>query len=191
MLAYVFWHWPNQGIDKAIYEGMLREFHQVLAKHPAPGFRQSVVFKLNNPPWLQTDGNAYEDWYLVEDSAALDPLNEAAVSGPREEPHNRVAKDVAGGTAGLYRVKQGDADSLSTARFALWFSKPPGVSYPNFFTQMKPMTSGNGACLWSRQMTLGPTKEFCLQSHERISLPAGYVGHTLSLETVWAGNREP
>jgi hypothetical protein len=185
MLAYVFWHWPNPGIDQAIYEGKLREFHRILAANPSPGFKYSAAFKLNNPPWLQTSGDAYEDWYLMEDSAALDPLNEAAVSGPREQPHNLVAKDVAGGTAGLYRVKQGDADGLFTARFACWFSKPSGVPYPEFFAQMKPLSSGGATCLWSRQMTLGPTTEFCLQSRDQLSLPNGYDGHILSLETIW------
>ena len=92
MLAYVFWHWPKQGIDPEAYEGKLREFHRILAAQPVSGFKYSVTFKLNNPSWLETSGDAYEDWYLVEDSAALDPLNEAAVSGPREQPHNRVAK---------------------------------------------------------------------------------------------------
>jgi hypothetical protein len=185
MLAYVFWHWPNQGVDQKVYEEKLREFHRVLAGNPSPGFKYSVAFKLNSPPWLQTNGEAYEDWYLVDDSAALDPLNEAAVSGPREQPHNLVAKDVAGGTAGLYRVKQGEGESLFTARFACWFAKPAAVPYSDFFSQLQPISSAAGACLWGRQMTLGPTTEFCLQSKDEIALPKDYRGQTLSLERIW------
>jgi len=187
MLAYVFWHWSKPNTDRETYETKLRDFHRTLAAQPSRGFKYSVAFKLNNPSWLQTSGDAYEDWYLVEDSAALDPLNEAAVSGPREQPHNRVAADVAGGTAGLYRVKQGEAVSLFTARFACWFAKPAGLSYPDFFTQMKPLTSGETTCLWGRQMTLGPTTEFCLHSRDQLSLPRGYEGQILSLETIWSG----
>ncbi|HKE56274.1 MAG TPA: hypothetical protein VKB46_06225 [Pyrinomonadaceae bacterium] len=190
MLAYVFWHWPNQGIDQKVYQEKLRDFHRVLASNPSPGFKYSVALKLNNPPWLQTSGDAYEDWYLVDDSAALDPLNEAAISGPREQPHNQVAKDVAGGTAGLYRVKQGAVDNLLTARFACWFAKPAGVSYSDFFAQLKPLSSSPGACLWGRQMTLGPTTEFCLQSPGQLSLPPGYQGHVLELEIIWPGKGE-
>ena len=59
-------------------------------------------------------------------------LNEAAVSGACEEPHNRVAREAADGTGGLYRLRAGDED-LAQARFAVWLSKPNGVSYKDFY----------------------------------------------------------
>src|SRR5215217_4010152 len=128
MLAYVFWHWPQAGIDQATYVDHLREFHQTLASNKPSGFQHSVVFRIRGAKWLNTHGEAYEEWYLLDDSAAMDHLNEAAVSGVCEEPHNRVAREAADGIGGLYRLRAGDED-LAQSRFAVWLSKPASVSY--------------------------------------------------------------
>ncbi len=122
---------------------------------------------------------------MLDDSAAMDPLNDAAVSGVCEEPHNRVAREAADGTGGLYRLRAGDA-SLSEARFACWLSKPNGVSYKDFYSAMQPLTSQYGVALWGRQMTLGPTTEFCIHSPVPLQLPVGYTGLRISLDRVWS-----
>jgi hypothetical protein len=105
----------------------------------------------------------------------MDPLNDAAVSGVCEEPHNRVAREAADGTGGLYRLRAGQ-EELSQARFVLWLSKPAGVLYKDFYTALEPLTSQPGVALWGRQMTLGPTTEFCIHSTNPIELPAGFSG---------------
>ena len=163
MLAYVFWHWPRPEIERGQYVDHLAEFHRTLAANKPPGFRESVVFRIQNANWLKTDGEAYEEWYLVDDSAALDPLNIAAVSGACEEPHNRVARAAADGTGGLYRLRAG-TEELRSARFANWISKPAGVSYKDFYAGLEVLTAHPGIALWGRQMTLGPTTEFCIHS---------------------------
>lgn len=163
MLAYVFWHWPQPQIERGQYLDHLAQFHRTLASNKPPGFQRSVVFSINNADWLNTKGEAYEEWYLLDDSAAMDPLNEAAVSGVCLEPHNRVAREAADGTGGLYRWRAGSQDLLQ-AKFATWLSKPAGVSYKDFYETLEPITSLPGVALWGRQMTLGPTKEFCLHS---------------------------
>ena len=145
------------------------DFHRTLAANKAPGFQRSVVFSISGADWLKTDGEAFEEWYLLDDSAAMDPLNYAAVSGACEEPHNRVAREAADGTGGLYRLRAGAAD-LAQAKFATWLSKPPGVSYKDFYAALEPFTSHPGVALWGRQMTLGPTAEFCLHSQTPIEL---------------------
>ena len=61
-------------------------------------------------------------------------------------------------------------------RFALWLNKPAGVSYKDFYTALQPVTSRPGVALWGRQMTLGPTTEFCIHSPTFIELPPGYNG---------------
>jgi hypothetical protein len=175
MLAYVFWHWPQPGIDQDTYVAHLVDFHQTLAVNKPIGFQHSAVFRIRNADWLNTQGDAYEDWYLLDDSAAMDRLNEAAVSGACEEPHNRVAREAADGIGGLYRLRAGQ-EELSEARFALWLSKPAGVSYKDFYTALQPLTSQPGVALWGRQMTLGPTTEFCIHSTNPIELPAGFSG---------------
>ena len=167
MLAYVFWHWPQPQIETGSYVDHLTAFHRTLAANKPDGFRESVVFRISNASWLNTGGEAYEEWYLLDDSAAMDRLNEAAVTGVCEEPHNRVAREAADGTGGLYRLRAG-AEDLAQARYAVWLSKPSGVSYKDFYASMEPLTSQTGVALWGRQMTLGPTTEFCIHSPTQI-----------------------
>src|SRR5262245_59317215 len=175
MLAYVFWHWPRPQIERGQYLDHLPAFHQTLAANKPLGFQRSVVFRIQGANWLNTDGEAFEEWYLLDDSAAMDRLNDAAVSGVCEEPHNRVAREAADGIGGLYRLRAGNGQ-LSESKHALWLSKPAGVSYKDFYTALQLLTSQPGVALWGRQMTLGPTTEFCIQSSNLIELPPGYSG---------------
>ena len=186
MLAYVFWHWPNADVDPTIYEDGLVEFHQSLSAHKPAGFQYSAAFRIQGAPWLATKATAYEDWYLVDGSGALDVLNDAAISYPRKDSHDRAAQRAAGGTAGLYRLRRGELD-LTQARFAAWLAKPAGTSYDDFYASLSDLTSKSGVGLWGRQMTLGPATEFCLQSAEEISLPDPLSAVTLELEPVWTG----
>ncbi|HXQ74590.1 MAG TPA: hypothetical protein VN844_29060, partial [Pyrinomonadaceae bacterium] len=140
MLAYVFWHWPQASVDTEVYVAHLEAFHRTLAANRPPGFHRSVVFRIEDADWLQTRGPAYEEWYLLDDSAAMDPLNHAAVSGICEAPHNTVAREAAGGTGGLYRLRAGE-EVLPEARFAFWLAKPEGVTYPNFYDALASLTS--------------------------------------------------
>jgi hypothetical protein len=184
MLAYVFWHWPQSSIDRGAYEDHVREFQQTLAVNKSSGFQQSVVFRIRGAGWLNTSDEAYEEWYLLDDSAAMDPLNDAAVSGACEEPHNRVARESADGTGGLYRLREG-VENLAQAKFAIWLGKPAGVSYKTFYADLQSLTSQPGVALWGRQMTLGPATEFCIHSQTQIELPPGYSGHTLNLFSIY------
>jgi hypothetical protein len=184
MLAYVFWHWPQADIDRGAYEDHLREFQRTLAANKSDGFQKSVVFRISGVSWLNTTEEVYEEWYLLDDSAAMDRLNEAAVSGACEDPHNRVAREAADGIGGLYRLREG-VEHLDEAKFAVWLSKPAGVSYKTFYADLGLLTSQSGVALWGRQMTLGPTTEFCIHSQSTIQLPQGYSGHSVSLESVY------
>lgn len=185
MLAYVFWHWPQTQIDRGAYVDHLMEFQRTLAANKPLGFRQSVVFRVRDTNWLKTTGEVYEEWYLLDDSAAMDRLNDAAVSGACEEPHNRVAREAADGIGGLYRFRVGHGE-LGQSRFAVWLSKPSGVSYKDFYATLQPLTAQPGVALWGRQMTLGPTAEFCIYSPAEVQLPQGYNGVSLPLETIWS-----
>ena len=185
MLAYVFWHWPQSNLDRGAYQDHLADFHHTLAANKPQGFQRSVVFSIRGANWLNTPGEAYEEWYVLDDSAAMDRLNEAAVTGVCEEPHNRVAREAADGTGGLYRFREGHED-LTQSRFAVWLSKPDGVSYKDFYGALQPITSQQDVGLWGRQMTLGPTTEFCIHSPTRIKLPDNYSGQNITLEVIWS-----
>ena len=171
MLAYVFWHIPAPAADRQRYERLLLDFHTTLAEHRPSGFRSSFVFRTQNAPWIGTGGPAYEDWYIIENSAALDPLNDAAISGPRKAPHDLVASLASSGAAGLYRLKTGALESMHSARHALWFSKP-AMTYDAFFQQLRHVTDAPQTNLWVRQMVLSAAPEFCLRSAAKPVLPS-------------------
>ena len=184
MLAYVFWHWPNSDIADATYRNLLRNFHQTLNANAPRGFLRSVAFAVSQLPLQTTSERGYEDWYILESSASLDVLNEAAVSGVCEEPHNLVARQAADGTAGLYRLRLGD-ERLESARYATWFSKAPGSRYDDLYAELTPTSSLSGVGLWQRQMTLGQTTEFAIYSATAIQLPEIKANKTTELECVW------
>jgi hypothetical protein len=188
MLAYVFWHWPRRDVAPATYEAELAAFHQAMAAYPPDGFLRSAVFAVLGAPWVPLE-QSYEDWYLIRDFTALGALNEGAVTAPRKEPHDQAAVIAAGGTAGVYRLVAGIAD-LFAMRVAAWVSKPAGMDYRRFSELLRPATSRPGVAFWQRQMVLGPTREFCVQSAEKVELPGELAGHELTLRPLWPGRRE-
>lgn len=179
MLAYFFTHWPLESIASADYEDALRAFQRSLAAQPPPGFRQCWALATQHLPWVNRGQAAYEDWYLVEDFAALGVLNEAAVSPPHGETHQVVARMAGGGKGGVYALAQGICDPAQIA-WAAWFSKPAGMSYAACFAQLADLTSQPRIALWQRQMVLGPGLEFCLHSAQPLALPDGF--ETLQVE---------
>jgi hypothetical protein len=162
MLAYLFWHCPRSEVAAAAYETALSAFHRSLMQARPQGFLGSFIVALEEIPWLARRAG-YADWYLIESSADLDIINRAAVTGARESPHTTVAQLAQDGIAGLYRVSRGRL-RLPTDRIEeTWLSKPSAESYAAFLTRME-SNVGEYGCLWQRQMTLGPTPEFCLQN---------------------------
>ena len=183
MLAYVFWHWRRAGVAPAAYEALQRRFHAALEAAPPEGFLASRSVAIAGAPWAADGGEAYEDWYLVESSAALDPLNAAAVSASRQAPHDAAAAVAQGGTAGLYLLRLGAASDPPLA--AAWFAKPAGMSYGSLYTALAPLVGAGGGALWGRQMTLGPTPEFCMHATSPVALPAPLVPLALSCRPIW------
>ena len=122
---------------------------------------------------------------LIEDFAALGVLNEAAVSGLRQAPHDQVAQLARGGTAGLYRLIAGRPE-FKAARWASWLSKPRPTSYSEFYDELRPWPERPETTLWQRQLTLGPTSEFCLQSRENVELPEQFASTAVALTPLWS-----
>ena len=182
MFAYTFWHWRRPEVDAATYEAAQRRFHAALAAAPSPGFSRSHSAALRGAPWAADGGGAYEDWYLIEGTAALDPLNHAAVNAPRRKPHDAAAVLAAGGAAGVYTVRHGAP--LAAPPLALWFAKPEGMTYAQLDAELRHHVA-KGACLWMRYMVLGPTPEFCLHSFAPVQLPPPFATIALDLRPVW------
>lgn len=169
MLAYVFWHWPLPGADH--YTQRLVEFHNRLSTFPPERFLGSTSAHIAGAPWVPGSVPAFEDWYFVEDFAALGLLNEAAVSGARQPHHDEAARLAEGGTGGLYALRSGEV--LGTPPPAsLWFGKPAGLPYPDFHAALDEALSTVPHALWQRQMVLGPAPEYCLHATADFALPS-------------------
>ena len=188
MLAYTFWHWKRTEVPSEAYEVRQRDFQASLAAHPPDGFLHGTTVRLEGAPWAAEGRTAYEDWYLVRDMASLDSLNQAAVTAARQVPHDAVAQLAADGIAGLYRLRAGAP--IFPPPLAPLFPTPAGMSYPALVEAFAPVIAAAPAALWMRQMTLGPTPEFCLHSREPVELPPGFTGRTLELTPVWSGKAQ-
>lgn len=173
MLAYVFWHQRAGSVTPEAYETGLRAFHRSLRERSPAGFLGSMVPRVAGLPWITDEGDVYEDWYLIENSAALDTLDQAAVTGICQVPHDEVARLASKGTGGLYRLLRGNADftQLATLRYMTWFDKPPGMSYQQLSRLLSQAQVEQQGVLWQRQLTMGPAREFCLHSAQKSTLP--------------------
>src|SRR5258708_28586055 len=104
---------------------------------------------LNQASWLGREIATYEDWSIVENSAAFDPLNEGAVTGVCQEPHRLVARWTVGSGAGLYKLHTGDV-TLPVVRQTYRFNKPTVMTYADFYALVQPFTEQSQGCIWLR-----------------------------------------
>jgi hypothetical protein len=179
VLAYVFWHWPRPGIEREEYEGRLVDFHREMSRSLPTGVRRSLVWRVSGAPWLPS-GSGYEDWYLVDDSAALDLINRDAVTGVLGTRHEAVARLSGGGTAGLYQPAQIAAGVVECA-LAIWFSKPGGLSYGDLYSRLDAAPGR----LWQRMLVLGPTPEYCLLQPDAGTVPEAYGPVLVNRHALW------
>jgi hypothetical protein len=114
-----------------------------------------MIARLLPRPWLAVP-RAYEDWYFVDDFTALGALNDGAISGPRQRPHDAVAALPAGGVASLYGLVR---DRVNRPRYVAFRSKPAGSTFPSYIAALPQSTE-----VWQRKMVLGPSPEFCILS---------------------------
>jgi hypothetical protein len=184
LLAYVFWHWRQPSAAADTYEAAQLAFQRALAESPSVGFVRSFSHAIAGAPWANNGGEAYEDWYLVHDSAALDPLDEAAVTAGRRTAHDAAASLAAAGTAGLYQLRIGSAPAAP--RSAQWFAKPAGMSYSQLFAAVEPALAPVDGSLWMRRMTLGPATEFCVLAREPAALAPQFQMVAFPLRPVWS-----
>jgi hypothetical protein len=183
VLAYVFWHAPAARAAARDYEERLAAFHAALRAAPPPGLGATAVLGLDTVPWL---GGAagYEDWYLVDGFTALGALNEAAVTGPRQVPHDAAAAAAAAGVAGVMGHVAGSTLPARPA-WAAWTSRPTGLPYADAHAQLTAAVAEADAAAWQRQMTLGPATEYCVLAGGPLPLPWPAV-HAWTVRTVVA-----
>ena len=173
MIAYLFWHWPAEPLDAAgteDYEARQAAFHRALADAGAEGFVESHSYRVRGAAWLPS-AEAYEDWYLLDGSFALDPLNDAAV-GTIAGPAHRRATLGAVGAGGLYRLHHGVPGAASGT--VSWLAKERTRSYDDFYALI-PET----VATWRRMNVLGPAPEFMVEGSPPAGLEATAVEREL------------
>jgi hypothetical protein len=196
VLAFLAWHRPASDVARDAYESALQRFHRSLAHQPPGGFRGSASVRVEQVPWL--DGTVYEDWYVIEDWAALGVLEEAAVSRGHASAHAAAASLTSMETAAVYRLLEGSADP-GRAATAVWVS--PSGDDAATRGQARPALGqllGDGIDperdgLWQRCLVLGPAPEYCLLAGEAPAgvapsrLPQGWTATTVEREVLWRG----
>ncbi|HEY1450300.1 MAG TPA: hypothetical protein VGF47_05045 [Solirubrobacteraceae bacterium] len=213
MLAYLSWHRPAAGVERQRYEQALEHFHRSLAHRPPSGFHGSATVRLPELPWLapvagsepDLDPDApvgphapggpgqpgYEDWYLIDDWAAVGVLEEAAVSHGHVTTHDAAAKQAGAATGAVYRLVEGcpRLDAVS----AVWVERKPGRPQPSLATLLGDGMDPQRGGLWRRCIGLGPAPEYCLLASEPPAgigaerLPEGWIANALARETIWSG----
>jgi hypothetical protein len=206
VLAYVFWHRPSAPERGAEYEDALLAFHRSLARSMPVGTLATAAFRVAQLPWPisqahgsadeeQAQASTYEDWYLLQDFAALGVLNEAAVGLGHRTSHDEVARRFGAGAGGLYGLIEGEpcAEALGKASKAIWISRPAGSPRRGLAEMLGDGMEPERASLWRRQLVLGPAPEFCLLAEEVSAgvadarLPAGWSATVLARDVVWTG----
>jgi hypothetical protein len=157
----VFWHRARADVAAPEYERRLRAFHERLDE-------TSASFRVTTLPFAAEAG--YEDWYLVDDWAALGTLSAMAVSGTRQAPHDSAARLAGDGWGGVYALVRG-APILPV--HASWVSKPDGQDYGAFLDSL------SAATVWQRQLVLGPAPEFCLAENGDATVQQGEPGRVV------------
>jgi hypothetical protein len=238
MLAYVFWHRPLQDSEIEAYEQAQVAFHRSLARTPPVGLHGSLVFRAGELPWLapaapldepgdaepgdagsgdagSTAGSraGYEDWYFLEDYAALGVLNEAAVGRGHRSPHDNLARRFGRGAGGLYGLVEGERPvarggepqpagaaagaaagvAAGAVAVAVWIARPARAERRGLAELLGDGMDPRRASLWRRQLVFGPAPEFCLLASEPSAgvavtrLPAGWSATVLEREVLWGG----
>ena len=197
MLAYVFWHRPREGESAEAYEPLVRAFHSSLSRSAPAGMLASASYRVADLPWF--DSPAYEDWYLLEDYAALGVLNEAAVGRGHRTSHDEVARRSGPGAGALYALLEGapGAEALAAATLAIWVERPAQRPADALRAELAELL-GDGlkpasGSVWQRQLVLGPAPEYCVIGAEAPSgvrasrLPEGWSTSIVGRELIYGG----
>lgn len=173
MRAYLFWHARPEHVGLSDYEATLLRFGRALAGANSPGLLGHASYAIGPTPWLGEPG--YEDWAWLDSSAALDALNDRAVTGDMAQPHDEIARATRhGGFGGLYYLVAGEHTIPGDSKIH-WLTRPRGIDWRAFLPDI--VGSANSrVTVWRRQMVLGPATEFAVVGSPglALSLPEGW-----------------
>lgn len=197
MLAYLSWHRPAPAVAREAYESALQAFHHSLAHRPPSGFRGSTSLRAPELPWLAggwpgSGASGYEDWYMLDDWAALGVLEEAAVAHGHVSLHDKVAAQAGASTSSVYRLIEG-SPRIERTGVAVWVSRAPGHEPPSLDALLGDGMDPDTESLWRRCLGLGPAPELCLLAGEAPAgvagtrLPPGWIATSGAREVLWHG----
>jgi hypothetical protein len=209
VLAYLLWHRPAADVDRESYEHAAERFHRSLHHAPPAGFRGSAVYRVDDLPWLAPagpaagspagesvrapgSGDCYEDWYLLDDFAAVGVLNEAAVAHGHRTAHDEIARRFGAAAGGMYGLLEG-RPRLAEAPLVVWIARPPRAARGELGELLGDGMDPEHASLWRRALVLGPAPEYCLLAHEPPAgvaptrLPEGWRATIAERETIFGG----
>jgi len=148
-------------------------FQNDLAGSKPPGFIGATSFQIEAVPWL-SDLPGYEDWYLLDGTWAMDPLNAFAISGHVQAPHDSVAAMMEQGHGGLYTNAGGE--SMPAPRSTIhWLTRPRGSQWRPAIEAVRGSCRrrhGGDRWFWDRRPSL-PSKP--RQKRRSTCRPAGSV----------------
>ncbi len=156
------------------YEADLRSFHAALSQSAPAGLIRSTSFRTGGQaPWLGGEP-AYVDWYLLENSAALDVLNESAVSGLCEQPHYALTRGMAAGAGSLLNLRRG-SPNLDGARAVTWLTKARDTPYADFDATYAAIRGSEAASLWRRSFVSAQRPSSASSALDRCRSPNLFV----------------
>ena len=116
MIAYAFWHSPAAGVPEDEYEAVLATFMGELFTAAIPGLRRIRSIRFEGLPWVAASP-AYQDWYELEETAALAALEAGAVRASMAAPHAAIARLAGIGSGGLF-ARRSDSELVPLASSA-------------------------------------------------------------------------
>jgi hypothetical protein len=163
VIAYSFWHSAAAGVAATEYEAALAGFVSSLANAGIEGLRGCRSVRFDGLPWVP-GRPAYQDWYELDGSAALDTLEKGAIAAAVDASHAAIARLASNGSGGMFACRS-DGPSRApvpgTELRVAWIDKPAGAPYGSFVAGLRGAVEPRGE-VWQRRLSLGPGREFCV-----------------------------
>lgn len=182
MLAVVFWHRRKNQNPRDQYVNALMDFHKGLKAIKPKLFRFSATFETPGVPWLSSDTETYEDWYIMSKFAGMDALDEAIQN---VEPHRHLMKMVGGVKGGFFGLTDGQP-KLAQLLQATWYTNTREYPEDEVIKRMGPQTKKADYSLWARAMGAGPVPN-CLLSAGPVTLPTSFSSLSQTRKLIWSG----
>lgn len=185
MLAVVFWHIRKPDCEISVYRKNLINFHQSLKDLKPDQFRYSAVFETSNIPWLPSDYEVFEDWYVMLKFAGMDSLNQAVLEVAHSTKLHDILLDKVMGASGSFFGFEDGTPRVSKLENAIWFDKPGDCKIEYLLAKTGQEGSKADYSFWTRAMAAGPAAN-CLLTKHPFELPEEFSPLYRKRKLLWA-----